>query len=122
MSFQEDCARFGDELARLVDAGMPVKEAAVVIGIPRQRCYAILRAINRPAGKPRDKNAILDHALIVSTFAPTGSISRAAKASRVAHSVARRILVDAGLVPAEKLKRAGKPEAKRKFLELIDAG
>lgn len=46
MSFQEDNARFGDELARMIDAGVPVKEAAVTVGVPRQRCYAILRAIN----------------------------------------------------------------------------
>lgn len=53
MSFQEDCLRFGDELARLTDAGMPVKEAAVVMGLPRGRRYAILQAIGLPAGQPR---------------------------------------------------------------------
>ncbi|PQM50471.1 IS30 family transposase, partial [Mycolicibacter virginiensis] len=53
MSFLEDCARFGDQLAKLVDAGVPVKEAAVAVGLSRDRCYAILRAIGRPAGQAR---------------------------------------------------------------------
>ncbi|WP_112320088.1 hypothetical protein [Rhodococcus pyridinivorans] len=52
MSFTEDCDRFGNQLARLIDAGIPVKEAAAAIGLPRQRCYAILRAIDRPAVDP----------------------------------------------------------------------
>lgn len=122
MSFQEDCERFGEELARLVDAGVPVKEAAIAVGVSRRRCYAILRAINRPVGKPRSKGGIADHGLIVSTFEQTGSVNRSAKACGVAFSVARRILVEVGLVPVGKMNAAGKPEEKRKFLELIGAG
>ncbi|WP_269456339.1 hypothetical protein [Rhodococcus pyridinivorans] len=34
MSFTEDCDRFGNQLARLIDAGIPVKEAAAAIGLP----------------------------------------------------------------------------------------
>lgn len=65
MSFQEDCALFGDQLARLVDTGVPVKEAAIAIGIPRHRCYAILRAIGRPVGKSRGRAGTADPGLIV---------------------------------------------------------
>lgn len=122
MSFQEDCVRFGDQLARLVDAGVPVKEAAVAIGLPRQRCYAILRVIGRPVGKPRGPAGTADLRMIVTVFGETASISAAAKACGVAHSVARRILVAEGLVSREKIPPRGKPEAKRRCLELIAAG
>lgn len=122
MSFTEDCDRFGDQLARLIDAGIPVKEAAAAFGLPRQRCYAILRAIGRPAGRSRGRAGTADPALIVSVYNETGSITRAAKASKVAHSVARRILVDEGLVRTGKISPKGKPEAKRRCLELIAAG
>jgi len=122
MSFTEDCDRFGNQLARLIDAGIPVKEAAATIGLPRQRCYAILRAIGRPAGRSRGPAGTADRALIVSVYNETGSINRAAKASKVAHSVARRILVDEGLVGREKISPKGKLEAKRRCLELIAAG
>lgn len=122
MSFQEDCARFGDQLARLVDTGVPVKEAAIAIGVPRHRCYAILRAIGRPVGKSRRRASTADPGLIVTVYGETGSISAAAKASEVAHSVARRILVAKDLVSSEKIPPKGKPEAKRRCLELIEAG
>jgi IS30 family transposase len=121
MSFQEDCVRFGDQLARLVDAGVPMKEAAVVVGLPRQRCYAILRAVGRPAGRPRGRGGIADPSVIVAVFDRTGSISAAAKACEVAHSVARRILVEQALVSRDK-QVPGKPDAKRRCLELIAPG
>ncbi|MGB3709811.1 MAG: IS30 family transposase, partial [Gordonia sp. (in: high G+C Gram-positive bacteria)] len=60
MSFQEDCARLGDELVRLVDSGVPAKEAAVAVGVSRQRCYAILRAMGRSAGRPRGSRRPVD--------------------------------------------------------------
>ncbi|WP_217580460.1 hypothetical protein [Rhodococcus pyridinivorans] len=81
MSFREEWDRFGNQLARLIDAGIPVKEAAAAIGLPRQRCYAILRAIDRPAGRSRGPAGTADRALIVSVYNETGSINRAAKAS-----------------------------------------
>ena len=123
MSFQQDCVRFGDELARFVDGGVSVKDAAVALGLPRDRCYAILRAIGLPAGQPRGKRrGAADHAVIVSVFDRTGSINQAAKACQVSHSAARRILVAQGLVPSEKLRPQGKSEAKRRFDELVAQG
>lgn len=121
MSFQEDCARFGDQLARLVDSGVPVKEAAVAVGVPRQRCYAILRAIGRPVGPPRGLGRLADAERVVAVFDRTGSINKASLECNVAFSVARRILVDAGLVAAAK-QAVSKPEAKKRFGELIEQG
>jgi transposase, IS30 family len=97
MSFQEDCARVGDELARLVDAGAPVREAAVAVGLSRERCYAILRVIGRPAGQARgqgergDQRGVVDRDVMVAVFGRTGSINQAAKACGVSHSVARSV-------------------------------
>ncbi|TCP53961.1 hypothetical protein EV191_1031, partial [Tamaricihabitans halophyticus] len=122
MSFQEDCARFGDQLVRLVDCGVLVKEAAVVVGVSRQRCYAILRAIGRPVGRPRGPGRPVDAERIVAVFARTGSINKASIECEVAFSVARRVLVDAGVVTADKLKEVGKPEARTRFLALIEPG
>lgn len=122
MSFQEDCVRFGDQLARLVDAGVPVKEAAVAVGVPRHRCYAILRAIGRPVGRPRGPGKPADPGRIVAVFDRTGSINRAAFECDVAFSVARRILVDAGLVDADKITVSGKPAARMRFFALIEQG
>lgn len=121
MSFSEDCARFGDQLAGLVGAGVPVKEAAVAVGVSRQRCYAILRAIGRPVGRARGRGGVADPVVIVAVFDQTRSINQAAKACAVAHSVARRILVAEGLIGSVKIPQ-GKPEAKRRCLELIAAG
>ncbi|MFT4043194.1 MAG: helix-turn-helix domain-containing protein [Gordonia sp. (in: high G+C Gram-positive bacteria)] len=121
MPFSEDCARFGDQLARLVDAGVPVKEAADAVGLLRGRCYAILRAIGRPAGQARGERGLADWDVIVAVFSETGSINQAAKASRVSHSVARKLLVAEGLVPSATVLRS-KPEAKRRYLELIEQG
>jgi len=128
MSFSEDCVRFGEQLVQLVDAGVPVKEAAVAIGVSRDRCYAMLRAIGRPAGQSRgpgkgvDQRGVADRDVIVAVFDKTGSINQAAKACGVSHSVARRILVEEGLVSSAKIRPNGKPEAKRRFLDLIAAG
>jgi transposase, IS30 family len=121
VSFSEDVAGFGEQLARLVDAGVPVKDAAVSLGVPRQRCYAILRAMGRGVGKARGVSRTADPELIRSVFEASGSVNRAAKTAGVAHSVARRILVDYGLIGAEPMVW-GKPEARRRFLELVKAG
>jgi hypothetical protein len=40
VSFSEDCARFGDRLRALVEAGVAVKEAAVTLGLSGRRCCA----------------------------------------------------------------------------------
>ncbi|WUC06687.1 IS30 family transposase [Nocardia sp. NBC_00565] len=121
MSFQEDLARFGDQLARLVDSGVPVKDAALALGMTRQRCYAILRARGCGAGKTRRARRTVDSQVIRSVFESSGSVNQAAKAAGVSYSVARRILVEAGLVGAGK-RAHGKPEAKARFLELVEAG
>src|SRR5690606_15532420 len=122
MSFQEDCDRFGNQLTRLVDAGIPVKEAAAAIGLPRQRCYAILRAIGRPVGKPRGRGGTPEPQRSVAVYGETGSISAGAGASGVAQSVARRSLVAEGMVSKERISPKGKPETKRRCLEVVDAG
>ncbi len=103
----------GDQLAQLVDAGVPAKEAAAVIGLSRQRCYAIPRAIGRPVGR----TGTADPRQIVTVYRETGSITRAATASGVSQSVARRILAAEGLVGREKTPQTGKPEAKRRCPE-----
>ncbi|MEV6432976.1 IS30 family transposase, partial [Nocardia sp. NPDC051463] len=109
------------QLARLVDSGVPVKDAASALGIARQRCYAILRAMGRPVGKPRRARRTADSGVVGSVFGSTGSVDRAAKAAGVSHSVARRILVEAGLVGADRTPR-GKAEAKTRLLVLLAAG
>jgi IS30 family transposase len=121
VSFQEDVARFGERLARLVDSGVPVKDAAVALGLARGRCYAILRAVGRPAGKPRRTRRTADPDVIGSVFEATGSVNRAAKAAGVSHSVARRVLVEAGVVSPVK-QPYGKASARQRFHELIAQG
>jgi transposase, IS30 family len=121
VSFSEDCVRFGDRLAKLVDAGVPVKDAAVGLGISRQRGYAILRAIGRPAGSRRSAPREVDAGQVVAVFTATGSINQAAKSCDVSHGVARRLLVAEGLVAAAREPR-GKAVAKRRFFELLAAG
>jgi IS30 family transposase len=118
VSFSEDCVRFGDRLAKLVDAGVAVGAAAVSLGISRGRCYAILRATGRPA---RAASGDVDAAHAVAVFTATGSINQAAKACGVSHGVARRLLVAKGLVPAVR-QPVGKAQAKRRFFELLASG
>ncbi len=50
------CARFGDRLVLLVDAGKTVKQAAAEVGLSPERCSTILKAIGRPAGKPHRRH------------------------------------------------------------------
>jgi IS30 family transposase len=121
VSFSEDCARFGGPLARSVDAGVPVREVAAALGISRQRCYAILRAVGRPVGPPRGPGGEVDRRRVVAVFSASGSINQAAKSCGVSHSVARRVLVDAGLVSQVRQVR-GKAAARRRFLELVGSG
>ena len=121
MSFSEDCVRFGDRLAKLVDAGVPVGDAAVSLGISRGRCYAILRATGRPAGSARPACGDGDAAQVAAVFTATGSINQAAKACGVSHGVARRLLVAKGLVPSVR-QPVGKAKAKSRFFELLASG
>jgi transposase, IS30 family len=121
VSFSEDCVRFGDQLAKLVDAGVSVGEAAEGLGISRQRGYAILRAIGRPVGSPRPDRSGVDVAQVVAVFTATGSVNQAAKAAGVSHSLARRLLVAEGLVSSSRQPR-GRTAARRRFFELIDLG
>ena len=121
MSFSEDCVRFGDRFAKLVDAGVTVRQAAGSLGISRQRGYAILRAIGRPMGVTRPAVGGVDPAVVVSVFSKTGSINRAAKAAGVSHGRARRVLVARGLVCQEH-RPVGKPGARERFQELLAQG
>ncbi len=121
MSFSEDCVEFGDRLATLVDAGVPVRDAAEAVGLSRDRCYAILRATGRPAGTPRSAAHVVDAVLAVAVFTATGSINQAAKTCGVTHGAARRVLVAQGLVAATR-KPVGKAQAKQRFSELLAAG
>jgi len=121
VSFSEDCVRFGDELAKLVDAGVPVKDAAAAVGISPGRCYAILRATGRPAGRARAARSAVDSAAVVVAFEATGSINQAAKAHSISHSRARRLLVEKGVVNKARQPR-GKAQPRARFLELLEAG
>lgn len=121
MSFSEDCVRFGDRLAKLVDAGVSVKDAAARLGVSRGRCYAILRATGRPVGVSRTAWRDVDSRAVTAVFTATGSINQAAKANGISHSRARRVLVERGLV-GETRQPAGKAELKDRFFELLEAG
>jgi transposase, IS30 family len=93
----------------------------VSLGISRQRCYAILRAVGRPVGSTRPTPREVDPARVVAVFTATGSINQAAKSCGVSHGLARRLLVARGLVSAVRRPLA-KAEAKRRFFELIGDG
>jgi transposase, IS30 family len=121
VSFFEDCVRFGDQLAKLVDAGVPVREAAQSLGVSRQRAYAILRATGRPMGSPRPDVTGVDRARLAAVFIEKGSVDAAAKAVGVAHSTARRMLVEEGLVDRARRVR-GKAAERARFVELLEAG
>jgi transposase, IS30 family len=121
VSVSENCVRFGDRLALLIDAGVAVKDAAATLGIPRQRCYAVVRAMGRPVASSRPVRREVDPGQVVAVFNATGSMNQAAKAAGVSHSLARRLLVAEGLVSATRQPR-GKAAAKRWFLDLIDSG
>jgi transposase, IS30 family len=121
VSLSEDCVRFGDQLALLIDAGATVKDAAVTVGISRQRCFAVLQARGRPAGRRGATWGQLDRPRVIAVFSATGSINQAAKAGGVSHGRARRLLVAEGLV-SQATEPRGKPAAKRRFLELVESG
>lgn len=122
MAFSEDCVRFGDRLAKLVDAGVPVRQAAGQLGISWQRCYRILQATGRARGSSGTRWGQLDRELVVAVFRATGSISRAAKASGVSQGRARRVLVTGGLIDEHVDLTAPKRQAKQRFHELLAQG
>ena len=60
-------------------------------------------------------------ARVVAVFEESGSVGAAARAVGCAHSTARRVLVEAGLFPAEP-QPLGKPRQRAEFEALIAAG
>jgi transposase, IS30 family len=58
---------------------------------------------------------------VVAVFEATGSINQAAKANDVSHALARRLLVDEGLVSRDRQPR-GKTAARTRFVELLESG
>ena len=100
---------------------MAVKDAAAALGLSRDRCYAILRATGHPVGAARARRNQVDRVQILAVFTTTGSIKAAGLASGVCASAARRVLVAEGLVEEARRPR-DKPQAKRRFLELLGSG
>ncbi|GAA0854420.1 hypothetical protein GCM10009525_85410 [Streptosporangium amethystogenes subsp. fukuiense] len=121
MSLSEGIGAEWDELLRLVDAGASVRSAAVSLGISCSRAYAILQARGRGSG--RAKTVVTDEhrGRVLAVFADSGSVNGAAKAAGLSHSAARRILVQAGVMAAEKVPW-GKEAARLRFLELVEQG
>ena len=117
MSFSEELAG----LLRLVDAGVSVVVAADELGMSRGRAYRLLRESGRGVGRTRTPITDGLREQVVDVFGASGSVNQAAKAAGLSHSAARRILVAAGLVPAEAAP-AGRPGAKARFLELVGQG
>src|SRR5882757_2125357 len=110
MSFVEDFERHGDALVRLVVAGVAVAEACESLGIRRGRGYEILRALGRGSSRRRViTGAVRDH--VIAVFGESASINRAATVCGVSHGAARRILVVAGLVGAQRAVR-GRAQAR----------
>ena len=111
----------GVGLLRLVDAGMSVSAAAVQLGLSRERAYRLLRESGRGAGRAKTRISGDLREQVIEEFGASGSVNRAAIGSGLSHGAARRILVAAGLVRAEP-GTAGKPDAKARFLELVEQG
>jgi IS30 family transposase len=113
MSFQVDLERYRGPLLRMVDAGGPVRSAALSLGISGGRAYEILRVCGRGAGP---KTVITDEhrEVVLSVFAASGSVNRAALAARLSHNAARRILVTATLIP-QAPRPSGKAAARARF-------
>ena len=72
-------------------------------------------------GSPQPTLDGVDAEQVVSVFTATGSINQAAAANGISHSSARKLLVAAGLVPAQRRSR-GKAAARAQFLELVEQG
>ena len=113
-------ARLGDQLARLIDAGVPVRGPLARWGF---RSSVVMRSCVRgsPGGCAPARRGQIDREQIVAVFTATGSIKAAAKASGISASPARRVLVAEGLVD-EARRPHNKVQAKRRFLELVGLG
>ena len=122
MAISGDIEEYGQRLLQLVDAGATVADAAQALGVPRPRCYAVLRAMGRPAGTAKRRVTDAERQIVTDVFTASGSVNAAAKAIGVEHSTARRMLVKAGLVPALRMPVPGKPEARARYEELIAQG
>jgi IS30 family transposase len=113
-----------ERLVRLVDAGVPVSVAAGEVGLSRGTAYRHLRAAGR-GGQPKTR---IDDGLrrqVIAEFGPAGSVSKAARSAGLSHNAARRILVAAGLVPAQPDRgrtREASAEARSRFLALVEDG
>ena len=120
MSFSEERVRLREALLRLVDAGVSVRVAAESLGVSTGSAYWMLRGAGQLAGTRR---VITDaqRARVVEMFDASGSVNRAASASKLGYPVARRILVAAGRVSAQPRPR-GKAAARARFLELVSQG
>jgi IS30 family transposase len=121
MSFSDDFERHRELLLRLVDAGVPVAAAVVELGISRGRGYEILRACGRGSGRVRTVITEQHRERVVAVFGESGSVNRAAGEAGLSHAAARRILVEAGLVPPGARPR-GNPAARERFEELVEQG
>ena len=122
MSFSEDCVRFGDRLAKLVDAGVAVKDAAVTLGISRHRCYAILRATGRPIGsRGRRCGVSVDRSGRGGVHRDGLDQSGREGQRHFPWRGAAAAGGEAGLVSEDRQPR-GKAAAGRRFLELLESG
>ena len=122
MSFLEDVALHREALLRLVDADVPVVVAARALGISRARAYEMLRASGH-RGRARMVVTAEQRERVLTAFAGLASLSGAARVAGLSTATARRILVEAGVVPATATRPAGaKPEAKARFAELVASG
>lgn len=72
-------------------------------------------------GSPKPDVSGVDRSQVAAVFTATGSVNAAAKSAGVAHATARRMLVEAGLVAAQRQAR-GKPADRVRFLELLEEG
>jgi IS30 family transposase len=119
MSFSEEL----EALVRLIDGGSSVSVAAAALGISVPRAYWLVRE-NRPGLLRRvSRTSLTDEhrALVVDEFTSSGSINKAAGVAGLSHGAARRILVRAGLVPAE-TATPGKAGARERFFVLLEQG
>jgi IS30 family transposase len=121
MSFSAADAGVVERLLWLVDASVSVQSAAQALGISRDRAYWLLREVGRPAGRPMPRIGDAQRERVLEAFITGNNINTAAIAAGVSFGSARRILVWAGYIRAEATGR-GKPQARRRFDELIEAG
>lgn len=116
-----DCVRFGDRLAKLVDAGVPVRDAAGCVG---DLTAALLRgsAGDGPSGGSSSAGGTGG-----GSGSGGGGVHRdrldyqAAKSTGVSPWAARRVLVERGLVSMDR-QPCGKAAPRQRLLELLGQG